>query len=162
METTSPVEAGKSPVNEGQPLSRSALFRFTPEIAREMTKRAHEARMRNKALRAMVNDPKPAFNGEKRTEVVLDLVARAKVVEKLIKQTELALQSYLTQPHPHPKDTTLDLGPDGKTLQSLSQTIKNLYEVWSLLTGHEKPGIRKSKSVRGNLTLYTVPTPIDT
>jgi len=54
-------------------------------------------------------------------------------------------------------EAALGQAENGKEFQSIATGLKNLYEIWSLLTGHEKPGIRKSNLPKRKT--LTLPTP---
>jgi len=42
-------------------------------------------------------------------------------------------------------DAAIALG-DAKAIQAHAMSLEKLYNLWSLLTGHEKPGVRKSST----------------
>lgn len=59
-------------------------------------------------------------------------VARAQRIDRLITKAEAALENAL----------------DAREMQAAAMALDRLYSTWSLLTGHERPGVRKAQRPR--------------
>lgn len=55
--------------------------------------------------------------------------------------------------------TAFELADEPREMQALAQALDRLYQTWALLTGHEKPGIRKTKPAKSRSGTVPVPEP---
>lgn len=56
-------------------------------------------------------------------------------------------------------EAALGQAENGKEFQSIATGLTHLYGIWALLTGHEKPGIRKTKPAKSRSGTVPVPEP---
>lgn len=82
------------------------------------------------------------------------LGSRVREVETMI---DAATKAYLEacQPQSNP----ISQANQAKNIQSLAMTLDRMYMIWSLLTGHEKPGTRQPMKPKSMRRGYLVPVP---
>src|SRR5579872_76696 len=102
---------------------------FTRSNAAEMAKRSWAAR---KSAKQTPAEPEPEPAHEAPAPSRNPLQSRIRKVEELIKQTEGDIEN----------------APDCKALQQAATALEKLWNVWALLTGHEKPGIRRAAKTK--------------
>ena len=87
--------------------------------------------------------PEPATSPEPATVETDSLQERVRIIQTRIQEGE----------------TALGQAENGKEFQSIATGLTHLYGIWALLTGHEKPGIRKTKPAKSRSGTVPVPEP---
>lgn len=133
-----------------KPVRRDVLTRWTPEQAKAMSRKAADTRRklnweRLERLAQYRNLPDASPN-----QLPAVLAARALVIEDLIRIAESTFKQAST---PYVQSKT------AKDMQGLAMAIAKLYEVWSLLTGHERPGVRLPQDQNKEKQAMVIPMP---
>lgn len=105
-------------------------FLITAENAKAMALRSHAARRAAKEKQAQIAHPIPESATQE--QIVSTAMLRARVIDARIQQTLKAFEST----------------NDPQDMQRLAMALDRLYNTWFNLTGHERPGVRKSVSRR--------------
>lgn len=120
-------------------------YRFTVENARLMSARAWELRRKRQKEREAENNGKAVEAVAQPEPSQTAIGSRVRTMERLIGQTVAAFK----------------IAEEPRDMQALAMALDRLYGTWSLLTGHERPGVRRPQKATKSPMDYShgLPTP---
>ncbi len=130
----SPAANGNALACMNSRLEVGGTKRFTKENAREAWERSQRAREANKEQRKRDNAEFPHAGGEAHL-----LKAKIRKIERLIELVERELAETPLLYERGGKNSVLE------EMEKGTRTLDNLYSIWALLTGHERPAVRKAR-----------------